>query len=269
MKDNAFSYARTSDEGMARAYAMPILGAHHLCVNGNHERFDMRMSAVRGLSTTAGSLAYSTEVRVVLEPARTHYLVLIVFAGRAVFGYRGGYVDARISDVLALSPEQAAELTLSADCALRIVRINPALVRHRIATLVPGAAGETVVFEPRSCALGGASDAVTKSVRRLLSDLPEDPFRPASERSFVDWLVRHQPNQFSRRLGDPAYADGIVPFAKVVMPLEQKELSEHAAELGVGEADLDAAFVRETGASAAEYLAGAARRKRRWFRRRG
>ncbi|GAB3585104.1 AraC family transcriptional regulator [Amycolatopsis endophytica] len=257
-----FAYIRTADPELAVRAAEPVLGPHELLPEGGPGDMDLRMHRHHGTQLTSATVTYGRDVVVRLTVPRDAYATTTVLSGRCVLRVGTAYLEAGPGDVVTASPGQSFGFQASADCYLKLVRIAQRAMHDRL-TRITGVRPDTPIrFGPAVAELTGRSQPLITSAERFFGR-SKSRFARHSDDIFVDWLLRHQPHEYSEVIGRRAVPEVeplVSEFAKVLMhaadPAKELSVSELAMAAGVSEQDLVHAFRHYEGCPPFEYRRG-------------
>ncbi|UQS22120.1 MULTISPECIES: AraC family transcriptional regulator [Amycolatopsis] len=240
-----FAYIRTADPVLAVQAAEPVLGPHELLPEGFPKEMDLRMHRHEGDHLSSAIVTYGRDVVVRLGVPRTAYTTGIVVNGRCVFRVGSTYLEAVTGDVVTASPGDAFGFQAGANCYLKLVRVEQRAMHVRLARITGSWPARPIRFHPTITRLTGRGQPLITSAERFFGR-SKSRFARHSDEIFVNWLLRHQPHEYSELIGPRAAEVGplVSDFGKVLLqaadPDKEVSVTELARDAGVSEAE----FVR-------------------------
>ena len=261
MSGYEYSYVRATELPLAVVAAEPVLGRHELIPEGIGG-IDMRLRRHTGSQLRSAILNYGSDVVVRLAVPRAAYLTTIVLESRCVCRVDDVYLEAGAGSVVTVSPEQRFGFEATGRCSLKVVRIEPRVMHHRLARITGDWPASPVLFRPVTTELTGRGQPLMTSAERFFGRAKSRFSRHADE-VFVDWLLRKQPHEHTeaiRRWQEPVVGPGASDFAKVLLradPRGEVSMPQLARACGVSLEELTLSFRAHEGCLPHEYLRGA------------
>ncbi|WP_191245526.1 AraC family transcriptional regulator [Amycolatopsis deserti] len=239
--------------------AEPVLGRHELIPQGGGREIDLRLRTHTGTQLRSAILNYGCDVVVRLAVPRSAYITTIVLGGRCVCRVDDVYLEAGAGSVVTVSPKQRFGFQVTGACSLKVVRIEPRAMHMRLARITGDWPPSPIHFRPVITGLAGRGQPLLTSAERFFGR-PKSRFARHSDEVFVDWLLRHQPHEYSDaiwRRCDPVVTSGASDFAKVLLradPRGEVSMADLARLAGVSLDELTLSFRAHEGCLPHEYL---------------
>ncbi|ROS40694.1 AraC family transcriptional regulator [Amycolatopsis thermoflava] len=256
-----FAYIRTADPALAVEAAEPVLGLHELLPEGGPREMDLRMHRHEGDQLTSATVTYGRDVVVRLGVPRTAYTTTMVVSGRCVFRIGSTYLEAATGDVVTASPAGAFGFQAGANCYLKLVRVEQRAMHVRLARITGRWPSSPIRFHPVITRLSGRGQPLITSAEQFFGR-SKSRFARHSDEIFVNWLLRHQPHEYSESIGPRAAEVGPLAsdFGKVLLratdPVKEVSVTELARASGLTEAEFVRVFRHHEGCRPQDFRLG-------------